>query len=562
MSGISFQTTVNIARRIELVRAQERGPVSDKRLCHSRNFRGGSSGGRGTYGRGHPPRPFYSALQASHSASGNHDPIMTYSGQPTFSAYLSPISAPPLQSHYSGYLVCSVDFSFSIHNNMMGVMSLGTLVTSGVHFSGTLSKDPQDYLDRCYVVLLNMGIVETNGVDFAVFQMTSSVKRWWLDYTLTKLVGSPALTWEQFSRLFLEKFLPVTLRVDYRKQFEHLQQDNMTVTQYESRFVDLSRHAIFLLPAKGERVRRFNEGLTHPIRLQMAKEAGSDISFQATANVARRIEMVSQMPELVRICEKGFAIAKKPDLGVANATSATCAIAFNAELSLISLISHLVLDGFESILRGVPSTSKRFTHIFLHMYIPPTQREELRFQFEQLQQGQMLVTDNEARFYELSRHALMISPTDAERVQRFVAGDSIVVDRIYWSCIVTFCGYETRADLLLLNMTDFEVILGMDWLSPYHSILDFHVNTITLEMLEFPRLEWKGSSVSVSSWVIFFLKARHMAEKHCLAYLDYVRYITAESPTIDSVPVVREFSDVFPSDLAGVPLDHYINFYI
>ncbi|XP_070036397.1 uncharacterized protein [Nicotiana tomentosiformis] len=39
-------------------------------------------------------------------------------------------------------------------------------------------------------------------------------------------------------------------------------------------------------------------------------------------------------------------------------------------------------------------------------------------------------------------------------------GDSIV-DRIYQSCTLTFCGYETRADLLLLDMTDFEVILGI-----------------------------------------------------------------------------------------------------
>lgn len=29
-------------------------------------------------------------------------------------------------------------------------------------------------------------------------------------------------------------------------------------------------------------------------------------------------------------------------------------------------------------------------------------------------------------------------------------GDSVIVNRTYWSCIITFCGYETRADLLLL----------------------------------------------------------------------------------------------------------------
>ncbi|XP_070041368.1 uncharacterized protein [Nicotiana tomentosiformis] len=141
-------------------------------------------------------------------------------------------------------------------------------------------------------------------------------------------------------------------------------------------------------------------------------------------------------------------------------------------------------------------------------------------------------------------------------------GDSVVMDRIYWSCMVTFCRYETRADLLLLDMTDFEVILGMDWISLYHAILDCHAKTITLAMPELPRLEWKGSSVSTSNQVIYFLKARHMVEKGCLAYLAYVRDTTAESPTIDSVPVVREFADVFSSDLPVMPPDRDIDFCI
>ncbi|XP_070042575.1 uncharacterized protein [Nicotiana tomentosiformis] len=50
------------------------------------------------------------------------------------------------------------------------------------------------------------------------------------------------------------------------------------------------------------------------------------------------------------------------------------------------------------------------------------EREELGLQFEQLQQGHMSVADYEVRFSELSHHALMIFPTDEERVQRFVAG--------------------------------------------------------------------------------------------------------------------------------------------
>ncbi|XP_070042434.1 uncharacterized protein [Nicotiana tomentosiformis] len=142
-------------------------------------------------------------------------------------------------------------------------------------------------------------------------------------------------------------------------------------------------------------------------------------------------------------------------------------------------------------------------------------------------------------------------------------GDSVIVDQIYRSCIVTFYGYETRVDLLLLDMTDFEIILGgMDWLSPYHSILDYRDKIVTLAMLELPRLEWKGSFVSASSLVISFLKARHMVEKGCLAYLAYVWDTTTEAPAIDSVPMVWEFSDVYPSDLSGMPPDRDIDFCI
>nr|XP_033517272.1 uncharacterized protein LOC117281532 [Nicotiana tomentosiformis] len=113
-----------------------------------------------------------------------------------------------------------------------------------------------------------MGIVETNGVNFVVFQKTGSAKRWWRDYVLTRPY---------------EKFIPFTLREKYRRQFERLQWGGITVTQYETRFMDLARHAVVLIPTERER---------------MAKEAEDDISFQRAVDTARRIEMVI-IPKLV-----------------------------------------------------------------------------------------------------------------------------------------------------------------------------------------------------------------------------------------------------------------------
>ncbi|XP_070045380.1 uncharacterized protein [Nicotiana tomentosiformis] len=127
--------------------------------------------------------------------------------------------------------------------------------------------------------------------------------------------------------------------------------------------------------------------------------------------------------------------------------------------------------------------------------------------------------------------------------------DSIMVDRVYLLCVITICGFETRVGFLLLDMVDFDVILGMDWLSLYYVILDCHAKTVTLAMPGFPRLEWKGSLSCIPSRMISFLKAQRMVEKGCSVYLDFVCDVSSNTLIVESVRVVREFPYVFHKDL-------------
>ena len=42
------------------------------------------------------------------------------------------------------------------------------------------------------------------------------------------------------------------------------------------------------------------------------------------------------------------------------------------------------------------------------------------------------------------------------------------------------CGSNTYVDLVILEMVDFDVILGMTWLSPQFATLDCNAKTVTL----------------------------------------------------------------------------------
>lgn len=51
-------------------------------------------------------------------------------------------------------------------------------------------------------------------------------------------------------------------------------------------------------------------------------------------------------------------------------------------------------------------------------------------------------------------------------------GHSLVVNLVYRSCVVTFIGHATWLDLIILDMADLDVILGLDWLASYYKVLD------------------------------------------------------------------------------------------
>ena len=53
-----------------------------------------------------------------------------------------------------------------------------------------------------------------------------------------------------------------------------------------------------------------------------------------------------------------------------------------------------------------------------------------------------------------------------------------------------------------------------------------------------------------------------MISKGCLYHIVRVQHLYFEIPPIKSVPVVREFVEVFPNDLLGIPLEGEINFCI
>ena len=51
-------------------------------------------------------------------------------------------------------------------------------------------------------------------------------------------------------------------------------------------------------------------------------------------------------------------------------------------------------------------------------------------------------------------------------------GDFVLAELVYKDCLVVICNRCTRADLIELAMTEFDVIMGMDWLASCYANVD------------------------------------------------------------------------------------------
>ena len=90
--------------------------------------------------------------------------------------------------------------------------------------------------------------------------------------------------------------------------------------------------------------------------------------------------------------------------------------------------------------------------------------------------------------------------------------------------------------------------------------MDCFTKKIQFEKPEYPKLEFVGDRRVLPICVISALEAKRLFYKGCEVYLVHVIDKSTSEMNLDNVPVICEFSDVFPEDLPGLPSDRELEF--
>ena len=92
-------------------------------------------------------------------------------------------------------------------------------------------------------------------------------------------------------------------------------------------------------------------------------------------------------------------------------------------------------------------------------------------------------------------------------------GHRVIVNRVYRDCPIKIREYEFLGDLIELSLREFDVILGMDWLSRHQVIVDCRMKRVTLRTPNEDEVTFIGERSNHLSNVISAATARIMVRK-------------------------------------------------
>ena len=132
-------------------------------------------------------------------------------------------------------------------------------------------------------------------------------------------------------------------------------------------------------------------------------------------------------------------------------------------------------------------------------------------------------------------------------------GHSVIVNKVYRDCPIRIRECEFLGDLIELSLREFDVILGMDWLSRHRVIVDCKMKRVISRTPNEDKVIFIDERSNHLSNVISVAIARKMVRRGCEAYLAYVIDTVKARPNASDIPTVSDFPDVFLEELSGLP---------
>ncbi|GJW63224.1 putative reverse transcriptase domain-containing protein [Tanacetum coccineum] len=148
-------------------------------------------------------------------------------------------------------------------------------------------------------------------------------------------------------------------------------------------------------------------------------------------------------------------------------------------------------------------------------------------------------------------------------------GSIIWVNMVLLGCTLNFLNHPFHVDLMPVEMGTYDVIIGMDWLTKNQAVIDCAKKIVRIpfgsEILIFHgdgSRNKRGTRLNIISCT----KAQKYVLQGCHVFLAHITVKEtgdkSKKKQLEDVPIVKNFPEVFPEDLPGLPPTRQVEFHI
>ncbi|KAL0553796.1 hypothetical protein IC582_007700 [Cucumis melo] len=427
------------------------------------------------------------------------------------------------------------------------------------------------WLSSLETIFRYMKCPEDQKVQCAVFMLTDRGTAWW--ETTERMLGGDVsqITWQQFKESFYAKFFSASLRDAKRQEFLNLEQGDMTVEQYDAEFDMLSRFAPEMIATEAARADKFVRGLR--LDIQGLTSGQKRKAEQQPVPVPQRnfrsggeFRRFQQKP-----FEAGEAARGKPlcttcgkhHLGRCLFGTRTCfkcrQEGHTADRCPLRLTGNAQNQG-----AGAPHQGRVFA-------TNKTEAEKadtvVTGTLPVLGHYALVLFDSGSSHSFISSTFVLHARLEVEPLHHVLSvstpsGECMLSKEKVKTCQIEIAGHVIEVTLLVLDMLDFDVILGMDWLAANHASIDCSRKEVTFNPPSRASFKFKGEGSRSLPQVISAIRASKLLSQGTWGILASVVDTREADVSLSSEPVVRDYPDVFPEELPGLPPHREVEFAI
>ncbi|GJR46749.1 putative reverse transcriptase domain-containing protein [Tanacetum coccineum] len=409
------------------------------------------------------------------------------------------------------------------------------------------------WFERTESVFSRSRCAKENKVTFATGTLTDDALSWWNAYAQPMGVEQAnQITWTELKRLLTNKYCP---RTEVRKMEEELY--NLTVKgndlkPYVRRFQELTVLCPNMVPNTEKLLEAFIGGLPRSI------EGNVTASRPQTLEEAINIAQSLTTEELSTTTPAATTTTVTP-----TPTIATTITNYNKtegkKLLELMLLLHLETIGHltKNCRNKKPATGSNQLPVTIVCHACGEKGHYTN-------QCRKTNINAQGRAYMLRDKNAHQDPnvvTDTFYDIEMADGNLVSTNTVIKGCTLTLLNQPFKIDLMPIKLGSFDVVIGMDWLSKYHAkilcdekVVHIPINGETLII--------RGDQSKTRLNLISCIKTERYISRGCQVFMIQVMEKKSDEKRLEDIPVVKEFLDVFPEDLPGLPPVRQVEFQI